>query len=240
MLLHLLSTILLAPVLLLQGKYVRKTIESLPEPVGQRRGVIGSGSALRVLIVGDSAAAGVGVINQKQALLGNLIGILKVNFEVSYALMANTGDNTRDCIAQLKTAEAEEFDIVLISLGVNDVTSGCSEAAFIKRQTALIDLLQKKFFARQIILSGLPPMSDFPALPQPLRWYIGAQAQRFNQRVEQLARKYELDFIELEFDGDHGLMASDGFHPGPKVYKAWAEMAAQTVLSSYNKRNCFG
>jgi hypothetical protein len=32
-------------------------------------------------------------------------------------------------------------------------------------------------------LSGLPPMHRFPALPQPLRWYIGSRARDFDRAL---------------------------------------------------------
>ena len=226
---HLLVTILLGPLLLLQGKFVRRTIEVLPEPIGQRQGRIGGGKRLRLLIVGDSAAAGVGAATQDQALLGCLISALQDDYAVTYLMLANTGDSTLDCIRHLQSSPAQKFDAVLTSLGVNDVTSGCSENTFATRQAMLIELLQSKFEPQQIILSGLPPMSHFPALPQPLRWYLGAQAKRFNRELCALASQHNLDFIEFEFDGDLSVMASDGFHPGPKVYLQWARLAEEKI-----------
>jgi hypothetical protein len=37
------------------------------------------------------------------------------------------------------------------------------------------------------VLSGLPPMHRFPALPQPLRWYVGSRARDFNRVLAELA-----------------------------------------------------
>ncbi len=54
----------LGPLLLAQGLYVRKTISKLPEPQGDRAGICGSGRELHMLILGDSAAAGVGAASQ--------------------------------------------------------------------------------------------------------------------------------------------------------------------------------
>lgn len=58
----------LAPVLLHQGRTVRRTALWLPEPAGPRQGVAGGGEPrLRLLVVGDSSAAGVGLQHQSQA-----------------------------------------------------------------------------------------------------------------------------------------------------------------------------
>ncbi|MEM1270634.1 MAG: SGNH/GDSL hydrolase family protein, partial [Bacteroidota bacterium] len=64
---HLLSTLLLGPVLVYQGQQVKKRVLRLPEPPGDRAGVIGEGPALSVLIVGDSSGAGVGASHQDEA-----------------------------------------------------------------------------------------------------------------------------------------------------------------------------
>ena len=68
-----LAAIGLAPVIIAQGLYVRRVTPRLPEPEGERSGVNGAGPPLSLLILGDSAAAGVGVATQDQALSGQLV-----------------------------------------------------------------------------------------------------------------------------------------------------------------------
>lgn len=65
----------LAPVLLWQGRNVRRSTLRLPEAAGVRYGQVGRGPALRILLLGDSSAAGVGVSQQEQALAGQLNGV---------------------------------------------------------------------------------------------------------------------------------------------------------------------
>jgi hypothetical protein len=62
-----LAMVLLAPVLAAQGMYVRRVTPSLSEPEGVRSGVFGAGPKIKLLIVGDSAAAGLGAATQHQA-----------------------------------------------------------------------------------------------------------------------------------------------------------------------------
>lgn len=71
MFLDLIARALLMPVLLGQALYVRFRVAKLAEPVGVRRGVVGDGPQLRLLILGDSSALGVGVLHQDLALLGH-------------------------------------------------------------------------------------------------------------------------------------------------------------------------
>ena len=67
-----LQLIALAPILLWQGHKVRQRTLRLPEASGARAGILGQGLPLRLLLLGDSAAAGVGVSRQEEALAGQL------------------------------------------------------------------------------------------------------------------------------------------------------------------------
>ena len=228
---HLISTLLLGPILLIQGLWVRRTTEILEEPEGRRYGIQGQGPKLTILIVGDSAGAGVGAEHQDNALLGNVVKHLKEDFRVSYQLHATSGHTTLDCIEEISSLPESKVDVVLTSLGVNDVTSGASVSKFKARQQKLIDCLERRFSPQVIILSGVPPMKQFPALPQPLRWYLGSQAERFDMQLSNLSTRPKVRHLKLEFDPDPSLAATDGYHPGPKVYAKWGSSAAKLIKS---------
>lgn len=82
-------------------------------------------------------------------------------------------------------------------------------------------------------ISGLPPVSLFPALPQPLRWYLGRRSRQLDARLEQdLRGEADVTYLGLGFINDMSLMAEDGFHPGPEIYRAWADAVAQVIRAS--------
>ena len=84
----------LIPLLVAQALWVRRSVPKLPEASGSRDGVVGIGKPLRLLIVGDSSAAGVGVPHQNQALVGCLLAALQGKFLVHWKLLARTGWTT--------------------------------------------------------------------------------------------------------------------------------------------------
>lgn len=227
---HLLATAALGPLLLLQGRHVRRVTPRLPEPPGPRAGLAGSGAPLRLLVAGDSAAAGVGAATQDEALSGRLVAALAARRALAWRLEATTGHTTADAHARLAALPAERFDVVLLSLGVNDVTSGIGRARWLARQAALADLVQERFAPRALLFTALPPMHLFPALPQPLRWYLGARAREFNAALaDWLPRRPGCHLLRPDFDPDPSHMAADGFHPGPGAYAAWAAQVACDV-----------
>lgn len=229
---HYVRLILLAPILLVQGLWVRKKTPLLPEPEGEREGIIGEGEPLRLLILGDSAGAGVGVDHQDDALLGRLKHHLSDDYELTYQLIAKTGATTESTIEYLKNHHTitDSFDVAVISLGVNDITSGVSLTKWLHYQQELRDYLEHSLGVKYIICSGMPPMDSFPALPQPLRWFLGSRAKEFDhnlQRTTQAIANYH--YIFLRVSDDQSLMASDGFHPGKGVYALWSEAIAEQI-----------
>ena len=225
-----LRTMLLWPVVLAQGAAVRARVPKLPEPPGARQGETGDGRPLKLLIIGDSAAAGVGTSHQDDALLGQLVSRLTPRYRVAWNLQARTGDTTADALKHLQDLPAERFDIAVTSLGVNDVTRLVSLRTWRRRQARLRSVLREKFRVNTLAISGLPPMHGFPALPQPLRWYIGSRATELNEALQaDIAADNRAVFVDLRFTEDSTLMSRDGFHPGPDVYAEWARRVAELI-----------
>lgn len=84
----------LGPVLLPQAHWLRRTALRLPEAPGPRQGVEGQGEPkLRVLVVGDSSAAGVGMADQAHALALPLARelALREGRAVGWQLVARSG-----------------------------------------------------------------------------------------------------------------------------------------------------
>ena len=61
-----LVTLALSPVLLFQAVQLRRRALRLPEADGPRDGIAGDGPVLRILIIGDSSAAGVAQIDARR------------------------------------------------------------------------------------------------------------------------------------------------------------------------------
>ena len=217
--------------LLAQAVYLRWTVLRLPEPRGSRNGVAGHGPLLRVLILGDSSAAGVGVDHQDEALLGQLTDRLSSYATVDYKLLAVTGARTGDVLGWVDQLPSVPFDVVVVALGVNDVTKGVSLRKWLRQTASLLDRLVTDFDARYVFVSGLPPMRDFPLLPQPLRWVLGRQADRFDRALHAMVEtRDDATRITIDMRLNEGNMSADGFHPGADVYAAWADEVAAGIL----------
>ncbi len=222
----------LAPLLAVQALGLRKRALKLPEADGARSGTLGSGPVLRLLIVGDSSAAGVGAETQDRALSGRLARALAPHHEVRWQLIAQTGASTRSTLDRIADQSLPQADIVLIILGVNDVTGGAPRHRWLRDHARLRATLRERTGARAIHVSQIPPLGAFPLLPDPLRWLLGRRALRFDTALRAaLDTDRVCTHIPFPQDLQPTDMAEDGFHPGPAIYAAWAQEIARRILS---------
>ncbi|NHB57475.1 SGNH/GDSL hydrolase family protein [Acinetobacter sp. 194] len=231
------STVALLPALIVQGYKVKKNTPRLPEPEGDRYGQVGQGDAISILIVGDSAAAGVGVSEQQHALSGALLNALRDHFSISWRLHAKTGDDSTKIYHAIQSIEPKQYDVVITSIGVNDVTQLSSAKKWIRKQYAIYDVIQAKFQPKLILASGVPPMHLFPALPNPLAWLFGQYSKQMNQQLKHfIAQHATIRYIPFDIAKYRKLnldMAEDGFHPSKEIYAVWAQELADIILKHF-------
>jgi len=235
------ASLALAPVFALQGRHVRRSTPRLPEPPGPRAGTRGAGPPLRLLLLGDSAIAGVGAESQDEALSGRLVAELAPTFRVSWALVARTGataaGTARHLAREAPAAATQLFDVAVLSVGVNDVMGRRPVARWLQDLDALAALLRTRFGVRHLLLSGLPPVHLFPAFPQPLRWFLGATTRRFDRAMAQWAASQpDCEHVPLTFSAADGLLlAADGLHPAPAAYRKWSLELAPRIRARWGR-----
>ena len=231
----LLHKIALGPLLMLQGRHVRRTIPQLPEPAGERAGLAGAaqpGPECRILIVGDSSGAGVGVKHQDQAFASQAAAALagKLRCPVRWQLVAETGRSTHSIRSLLAGTILQPADVVIFCLGANDVLEQTSPTQFLRNYAQLMRELPAQVGASLAIVNGVPPMHVLSAAPQPLRWYLGLRARRLDAELRRLAEaRTDCEFVCLQWAANAADLASDGFHPGAGQYKQWAMLVAERI-----------
>ena len=232
------AKLMLSPVLVAQALATRARLPRLPEPEGERHGVAGQGPALRLLIAGDSSAAGVGVGQQRDALAQRLAKSLAaaVGARVAWQLRARAGLTTAQTLALLceagRGSAALHADVAVVVSGVNDVVDQIPSGRAMAAREALANWLRNGHGVQHVVFAPLPPIHHFPGLPQPLRWVAGADARRHNVAlVAWAATRADVSCVEMEMPLNRGVMAADGFHPGEPVYRYCANAIAQHIAS---------
>lgn len=258
---------LFAPVYLYQGRKIKRDTVRLPEPNGERHGQVqldnptgnltntlkdNRQQTLNLMIVGDSAAAGVGSQTQQEALVGNLIPLLTQQpiiqsafNTLNWSLQATTGHTSFDILRRLYVlpAPSQPIDVMVLSVGVNDTTSNVSAGQWQQQIENIIAIAQRKFGVRELIFLSLPPMAQMPAIPAPLNNFVGAKASILDNTLQQVCAAHDgvtymaTDFARMIDEHSNGtpidirvMFASDGFHPSSLMYGYWAQQLVELIV----------
>jgi lysophospholipase L1-like esterase len=220
----------LAPVLHAQIGLLRRSVVELPVPEGPTQGQAGTGTVrLRLLVAGDSSAAGVGAASQDEALAAHLSRRLAalLGGRVVWQLVAQVGARSEDVLHLLMRTDLHPADVAVVVVGINDIAKEVPLAHALRNRSAVAALISKRTGARHVVFPALPEMEKFPALPQPLAWYAGRHARRNNaEQAAWAAPQRGVTHVVLDGVMDPALMADDGFHPGPALYAKVAERLA--------------
>lgn len=225
--------IALSPLLVAQAVRTRSRLPRLPEPVGERQGVVGRGLPLRLLIAGDSSAAGVGVLTQREALAPQLAAQLAAacGARVTWRLLAQSGLTTAQTL-QLLQREQPLADLAIVVTGVNDVVDQVPSQRAVSARESLANWLRNGAGVQHVVFAPLPPIHHFPGLPQPLRWVAGADAKRHNAALARWTQsRSDVSLVDMQMPLNRGVMSSDGFHPGEPVYRYCANAIAAHVAA---------
>ena len=225
----------LGPILFLQSRHLRKTALRLPEAAGPRAGSIAAFSSarpLRLLFVGDSSAAGVGVDHQEQALAIQTSSFLaeQLGTPVEWQLLAKSGVNTQQALKLLHRSPPNPADILITALGTNDVTSQRTGKQFLSDYQMLVSQVRQLCGIHSVVVTGLPPLRVLPAAPHPLRWYLGKYAASLDRELRNWVNTQACyRYVSLEWAAVPEAMARDKFHPGLEQYRHWAQLVANSI-----------
>lgn len=243
------TRIALGPVLWTQAARLRRDTVELPEPRGARRGVATVGvrggaargsSPLRLLIAGDSSAAGVGVRHQRDALAQPLAACIsqRLGIDVKWQLIAESGLTSQGVLQRLLRARPLQADIAVIVVGVNDITKDVPIAFALRQRQHIADWLQVHAGVRHVVFPALPDMELFPALPRTLAWYAGQAARRNNRAQARWAATLTgVTHLAMDRLTDSDLFSEDGFHPGPALYARVVDRIAGHVTGIAEELN---
>jgi lysophospholipase L1-like esterase len=232
------------PLLLWQGKRLRKRIPDLPEAAGSRTGTEGQGTnQFNILILGESTMAGVGVEHQKDGIARQIALSLshKMEAEIHWQVVARSGYNAKKVLDELVPQIPDiPLDAIIIGLGVNDAVERNSPQGWQRDFGAVLHAIREKQNC-PIIMANRAPVEHFPAFPPVFKLVLGSLIQWFWQLLpdlkNQIADFYIIEeTIELEdWQTRIGRPAppeeffSDGVHPSKLTYRLWAEEIATFI-----------
>jgi lysophospholipase L1-like esterase len=225
----------LAPVLIAQGTRLRRSTPRLADAAAPWSGTLDGPAPLRLLVLGDSTAAGVGVSSQADALPGNLARELAAHLGrgVEWTAIGENGATARDLLERfLAPATEHAHDVVFLSIGANDALGLRSRRAFGRDIREILRLLRAASPDATIAMSSLPAFFRFELLPEPLRSSLYRHSQSLEAEARSIVSAMPGAFMSPPPPPyTEGFFASDLFHPSEIGYRDWARFAIDDAIA---------
>lgn len=224
------------PLALPLALHTRRTALRLPPATGAQSGLAGAGqdgAPLRLLLIGESTVAGVGVEAQEAALAGQLAQALATRLQrpVAWRACGENGITAGEaCERLLPLALSEPADLVLLVFGVNDTTHLSSLAHWEDSLRALSRALSAR--GERVVFTGVPPIQHFSALPWLLRRLLGLRAALLDAELRRISAQEGAQYARLELEFAEEYLARDGYHPSALGYRVWGEGLAERLRPS--------
>lgn len=238
----------LLPVMYFHGKKIKALVPELPEAKGiEGKSTVNSKSSIRLLTIGESTIAGVGVATHNEGFTGTLANelSLKLNANVQWKVYARSGYTAKRVREKIIPKITEQStDIIVIGLGGNDAFTLSSPAKWKLDINELIVAVKEKFGETPIIFTNMPPIKEFPAFTPLIKLIIGNLVELLGEELNKLISAYSnvyyystkitmTDWMN-RFDKQARIsdFFSDGVHPSKLTYQIWAKDIAGFLLEN--------
>ncbi|MFD9700243.1 SGNH/GDSL hydrolase family protein [Lentzea sp. NPDC059081] len=186
---------------------------------------------MRLCLLGDSIAAGVGS-TRREDTLGPLLAdhLRTAGHEVTLRVHAVPGARSSDLRAQVRAAVAGGVDIAVVVIGANDLTRFIpADVGAQQLHDAVTDL---RAAGASVVVATAPDLSVVAHVPPALRDVVSAVSRQYAQAQQQAVIRAGGVVAHVEravtprFAADPSLFAADRFHPSAAGYR---EIAAALV-----------
>lgn len=230
-----------ATLLAVQARLARRTIRrvGIAEPPAAD-GVYGGGEGppLRLGLLGDSSAAGLGVHQPADTPGARLAEGLAAATGRPVALrnVAVSGARSADLDRQVDLVLDAAPEVAVVMIGANDVTHRVPPQQAVRALDRAVRRLRDAGAA--VVVATCPDLGTVEPIPQPLRWVARRQSRALAAAqtiavVEAGGRSVSLgDVLGPEFAVRKELFSPDGFHPSAEGYAAAATVLLPSVCAA--------
>lgn len=203
------------------------------------RDVISFGSSdktLNYLILGDSTTVGQGTDYKDSYAYRTSEYLAGRNYRVNLINVGVSGATTRDVLqGQLPQTKDFKADVILLSVGANDVTHLTKRIDFKNDLEQVINQLKSSNPDALIVVTGVPAMGSVSRFPWPVRQLAGLRTSQLSNVYEQIIQENNLILAPIAAEtgvvfakNPDKYFAQDKFHPNSEGYGLWTEVITKT------------
>ena len=179
-----------------------------------------------ILIVGDSTGVGTGAETPKDSVAGL---ILRDFPETTIENRAEDGAKFADVIAQLDDEITEQYDLILIQAGGNDILRFTPLETLGDNVGTLLKSAKER--AHHVVFMGAGNVGNAPAFMPPLNWLYTSRTRKVRKLLMEIAEAEGVLYVDLFMErSDDPFIAeperynaADFLHPGSEGYRLWYE-----------------
>jgi lysophospholipase L1-like esterase len=186
----------------------------------------------RVLVLGDSTAAGVGSVPES-TVAGRIAAWLNANVD-NYA---KSGAVTADLSGQMAQSDSERYDLVVIQIGANDIIRLLSLSQADRNLDSFLSALAKKSDKIAFLTAG--DVGDAPLWPYPMAWLYTYRTRMLRELFIAEAVKHSAVYVDIYAEGnifgddEAKNYAPDMLHPSADGYGKWFALLQKSVRARW-------
>lgn len=198
------------------------------------------GEPVRLVLLGDSLAAGLGADRRKETLGARIAKNVasRVVRPVQLHSVAIVGSETHELQRQIEAIPKGYLpDVAVIVVGGNDVTHLIPPERATKHLAAAIEELQH--MGARVVVGTCPDLGSLRPVPQPLRIILSLMSWRMARHQTRVARREGAIAVDLRravgpmFRAEPDeLFSVDQFHPSAAGYRRTAAALAPSIIEA--------
>jgi len=191
------------------------------------------GAEMRILVIGDSTAYGIGATNPKNSIAGRYAQRFE-NAEIIN--MGENGKRTIDVIEELQSLQNEEFDLIQLHIGGNDIIRF---RPYEETEESIKKVLMlASDIADNVIFVSTGNLGTVKLFPPGTRFLLEQRTRRLREIF--IAESNKLDnvyYVDLFREADEDPFAKDPekyytkdfLHPSDEGYADWFELISEKL-----------
>ena len=225
-----------------EAKLARRTIgtstQQAPDPSGRYGRAKRGTRPLQLVVLGDSAAAGLGCEHAEQTPGALLAGGMARDLgrRVDLRVVAKTGARTEALDTQVGRALRRPVDLAFVIVGANDVTHRTPVADAARDLARAVRTLRAA--GVEVVVGTCPDLGTVKPVPQPLRAWVRVVSRRLAAAqtiavVEEGGQAVSLgNLLAQAFHEEPQLWSADRFHPSAEGYRRIVDAVLPSLLEA--------
>jgi acyl-CoA thioesterase I len=189
-------------------------------------------AAVLYVALGDSTVEGVGATSPDRNYVSRLHERLRAVYPHARVINLGVGGATSADVLLRQVGRAIEPrpQLVTLSIGPNDITTGIPSAAYAQNLETILGRLRRETTA-VVVVNLIPDLAVTPRFRgSQHQEAVGRLTIAFNEALERASRAHGAEMVNLytasrrEVPRRPELMSADGYHPSDAGYALWAEL----------------